>query len=182
MEEEKTYEEFIQNILDTRGRFNCGDEYHERHHILPKCMGGHNEKENLIDLYAREHFEAHRLLALQNPENESLVYTWHMMSTKKDNDQKQYNITADEYEEAKIAFSKINSGENHPNFGKHHTEEEKYNLSKRMSGKNNPMYGVHRYGTDSPMYGKFHTKEAKQKMSDAQKERFENPENHPRYG
>jgi hypothetical protein len=182
LEEEKTYEEFIQNILDTRGRFNCGDEYHERHHILPKCMGGHNEKENLIDLYAREHFEAHRLLALQNPENESLVYAWHMMSTKKDNDQKQYNITADEYEEAKIAFSKINSGENHPNFGKHHTEEEKYNLSKRMSGKNNPMYGVHRYGTDSPMYGKFHTKEAKQKMSDAQKERFENPENHPRYG
>ena len=30
---EITYQDFIQNILNTRGRFNCGDEYHERHHI-----------------------------------------------------------------------------------------------------------------------------------------------------
>ena len=49
-----TYEEFIQNILDTRGRFNCGDEYHERHHIVPKCLGGSDEKNNLIDLYATQ--------------------------------------------------------------------------------------------------------------------------------
>ena len=55
---ETTYEEFIQNILDTRGRFACGDEYHERHHIVPRCMDGSNNRENLIDLYAREHFVA----------------------------------------------------------------------------------------------------------------------------
>lgn len=48
-----TYIEFINDILKTRGRFNCGDEYCERHHILPKCMGGGNERDNLIDLYAR---------------------------------------------------------------------------------------------------------------------------------
>lgn len=30
-----TYKQFIDNILRTRGRFNCGEEYHERHHILP---------------------------------------------------------------------------------------------------------------------------------------------------
>ena len=63
---EMTYEEFINNILETRGRFACGDEYHERHHIVPKCMDGSNDEENLIDLFAREHFEAHRLLALEN--------------------------------------------------------------------------------------------------------------------
>ena len=61
------YREFIDNILQTRGRFNCGDEYHERHHITPKCMSGANDENNLIDLFAREHFEAHRLLALDNP-------------------------------------------------------------------------------------------------------------------
>lgn len=32
------YNDFIQNILNTRGRFACGDEYHERHHIVPKCF------------------------------------------------------------------------------------------------------------------------------------------------
>ena len=57
------YQEFIQNILNTRGRFNCGDEYHERHHIIPRCLGGGNEEENLIDLFAKEHFIAHKLLA-----------------------------------------------------------------------------------------------------------------------
>lgn len=55
-----TYIEFINNILDTRGRFSCGDEYHERHHITPRCMGGTDDNDNLIDLFAREHFEAHK--------------------------------------------------------------------------------------------------------------------------
>lgn len=35
-----TYDEFIDNILKTRGRFACGDKYYERHHIVPKCCGG----------------------------------------------------------------------------------------------------------------------------------------------
>ena len=26
----ETYQDFINNILETRGRFNCGDEYHEK--------------------------------------------------------------------------------------------------------------------------------------------------------
>lgn len=34
------YQAFIQNILNTRGRFNCGDEHHECHHIVLRCMGG----------------------------------------------------------------------------------------------------------------------------------------------
>ena len=77
---EYTYQEFIQNILNTRGRFGCGKEYHERHHIVPRCIGGTNDNNNLIDLYAREHFEAHRLLALENPNNNGLTYAWAMMS------------------------------------------------------------------------------------------------------
>ena len=39
---EITYDEFINNILKSRGRFACGDEYHETHHITPKCIGGSN--------------------------------------------------------------------------------------------------------------------------------------------
>ena len=98
---ETTYEEFIQNILETRGRFNCGDEYHERHHIVAKCMGGTDDEENLIDLFAREHFEAHRLLALENPGNIKLIYAWNCMRNSKNGD---YEITPEEYEELRIAF------------------------------------------------------------------------------
>ena len=93
----ETYEEFINNILETRGRFACGEEYYERHHIVPKCIGGSNNEDNLIDLYAREHFEAHRLLALENPENKSLVFSWYMMSHVKRSDQERYISSAEEY-------------------------------------------------------------------------------------
>jgi hypothetical protein len=39
------------------------DGYKERHHIIPKSLGGSNDLFNLVDLTAREHFIAHFLLA-----------------------------------------------------------------------------------------------------------------------
>ena len=173
----ETYQEFIQNILETRGRFACGDKYHERHHILPKCMDGTNDEDNLIDLFAREHFEAHRLLALENPDNDKLVYAWWMMSHIG-----RVEITAEEYQESKEAFDKINHGENHPNYGKHHSEESRNKISESISGESNPMYGVHRYGEYAPYYGKHHSEETRKKMSETQKERLKDPKNHPNYG
>ena len=109
-----TYEEFIQNILTTRGRFNCGDEYHERHHIIPKCMDGTNDDENLIDLFAREHFEAHRLLALENQDNNDLVYAWSCMAFLNNDHQNRCIISPEEYEEMKILLHIARSGENSP--------------------------------------------------------------------
>lgn len=100
-----TYEQFIQNILNTRGRFSCGDEYCERHHIIPKCMGGTDAEDNLIDLFAREHFIAHKLLALENPNNKSLVASWWCMCYLRKNNINQEICTPEEYEEARINFS-----------------------------------------------------------------------------
>ena len=37
--------------------------YVERHHIIPHCMGGVDDKSNIVALTAREHFLAHLLLA-----------------------------------------------------------------------------------------------------------------------
>lgn len=150
-----TYKEFIQNILDTRGRFACGDEYHERHHILPKCMGGTNDEENLIDLYAREHFIAHRLLALENPENNSLVYAWNCMAFSKRDYQKRYELTPEEYEEARKAFSKALTG--HPT-----SDETKQKISEANKGRT-------------------YSEETRKKMSDAQKQYFAHHE-HPLKG
>jgi hypothetical protein len=36
--------------------------YYEKHHIIPKCLGGKNNISNITILTAREHFIAHRLL------------------------------------------------------------------------------------------------------------------------
>lgn len=174
---ELTYEEFINNILETRGRFACGEEYHERHHIIPRCIDGGDEEENLIDLFAREHFEAHRLLALENPDNDKLAYAWWMMANVKDKNQNRTEITAEEYEEVKLALSDIRK--------------------EKFSGENNPMYGVHRYGSENPNYGNRYSDETKQKisvaasnrseetrrkMSESMKKRFADPTNCPAYG
>lgn len=157
---ETTYEEFIQNVLATRGRFACGDEYHEKHHIKPKCMGGTNDKDNLIDLFAREHFEAHRLLALENPDNDKLIHAWTLMS-RLNNHSGIYELTSEEYEEARIAFSKSISGENNPMYGRtwwsentpqEKIDEWKQHLSEVNSGENHPWFGKH------------HSEETKEKL------------------
>jgi NUMOD3 motif len=41
----------------------CINGYVERHHILPKALGGSEDSSNLVALTAREHFIAHMLLA-----------------------------------------------------------------------------------------------------------------------
>ena len=130
-----TYDKFIQNILNTRGRFACLDGYHERHHIIPKCMNGSNSKDNLIDLYAREHFIAHKLLAEENPQNYQLKYAyWNMCQCTGRDGQNKYIPTPEEYEEARIFCHEAMSGENHPMYGKHYSEEVKKRMSESHKG------------------------------------------------
>jgi len=54
--------------------------YYERHHILPKCLGGSDEKNNLAFLTAEEHWLAHLLLVKMNPGNHKLVFACQAMS------------------------------------------------------------------------------------------------------
>lgn len=54
----------IYNLLiakaQTRSNLEC---YVEKHHVIPKALGGTDESTNLVNLTAREHFIAHMLLA-----------------------------------------------------------------------------------------------------------------------
>lgn len=90
------YCEFIENILSTRGHKGCGTEYYETHHIVPKCMGGSNNKDNLIDLFAEEHFIAHKLLALENPDNDALQSAFGTMAHVWKGGRK-YNVSEEDY-------------------------------------------------------------------------------------
>lgn len=55
----------VYDSLCERGRTRplSPDVYYETHHIIPKCMGGTDKKDNLTTLTYREHQLAHRLLA-----------------------------------------------------------------------------------------------------------------------
>ena len=174
-----TYNEFINNILETRGRFACGEEYHERHHIVPRCMGGSNEENNFIDLYAREHFIAHKLLAIEHSDNQKLVYAFWMMAHCKSNKQDRYECTPEEYEEAKIAFSiawsENHSGENAPMYGKHLSEEARKKISDAKKGNRHTQEARDKmsenhadvFGENNPWYGKHPSEETREKMRNA---------------
>lgn len=61
----------------TRTRPEC---YTEKHHIIPRCMGGGDEIENIAILTAEEHYVAHQLLVKIYPNNRKLLYAIQAMS------------------------------------------------------------------------------------------------------
>ena len=65
-------------------------EYTEKHHILPKCLGGSNDTSNLIRLSAREHFIAHWLLHRIYPNENKLSFAFKMMKSMKTKHQFRY--------------------------------------------------------------------------------------------
>ncbi len=174
-----TYKDFIQNILNIRGRFACGKEYHERHHIIPKCLDGTDEEDNLIDLFAKEHYEAHKLLALENPEVYSLQYAWNMMShcinskynIREKIDEEQYELLKKNFSEACSVLNK----------GKTLTEEHKSKISESNKGKivseetKEKMRKSHADYSNGkhPMYGRHHTEQSKMNMRMGQQNRNE---------
>lgn len=170
-----TYNEFIQNILDTRGRFSCGDEYHERHHILPKCMGGTNEEENLIDLFAQEHYEAHKLLALEHPNERGLQIAWLNMSRVKNSfHNRKIEISSEEYENIRKYCSIAMSGSGNPMYGVHLCGEKAGRYNKPFSEESKRKISEHHAnvsGKNNPMYGKHHTEEVKNRISEKNKGR-----------
>lgn len=56
--------------------------YRERHHIIPRCIGGTDDKDNLVDLTPEEHYVCHQLLVKMYPDNKKLKQAVLMMSGK----------------------------------------------------------------------------------------------------
>lgn len=71
------------DALIHRAKWRVLDGYAERHHIVPKCMGGGDEAENLVLLTAEEHYVAHQLLVKIFPGERKIVYAaWAMTHGK----------------------------------------------------------------------------------------------------
>ena len=76
--------------------------YYERHHILPKCLGGSNDTTNLILLTAKEHYLCHKLLVCIYPTNRKLALALMRMSGNE-----KYQISLRSYETAKDYLNSI---------------------------------------------------------------------------
>jgi len=76
-------------------KFNCNYIYYENHHIIPRCLDGNNEKENLVLLTAREHFICHKLLTYIYPNNRKIALAFQKMSFGIHN--KKYKISSRDF-------------------------------------------------------------------------------------
>lgn len=65
--------------------------YYERHHVIPKCLGGNDSKANLVYLTAEEHWVAHLLLVKMNPGVSKLVWACQAMSMSGGNNKRMNN-------------------------------------------------------------------------------------------
>lgn len=122
----------IYNQIIERAKNRNLEGYYENHHIIPKCLGGQDKKNNIVKLTAREHFICHWLLHNTFPENIKLSRAFSMMCLVESKNQDRHVPSSRIIEYAKKLKSKSQSGENNS----------KYWLGKKggpVSGDNHPM-------------------------------------------
>lgn len=151
----------VHDLIIKRARNRSIEGYTERHHIMPKCMGGSDNMENLVRLTAKEHFLIHRLLTLIYPDNSCLSYAYWAMCGLLHNQYRKYRYipSSRAYNEARRQASEANKkrlSEFNPWKGKKHSEKSKLlqsqsakvrniteeNESKRRAGISKSMKGI----------------------------------------
>jgi hypothetical protein len=101
----------IYNQIIERAKNRMLEGYKEKHHVIPKCLGGNNDRKNIVELTAREHFLCHMLLHEMYPQNVKLIKAlWLMSINKNKKPHQRYKISSRTYELLKIKYSNIVKG------------------------------------------------------------------------
>lgn len=142
--------------------------YYEKHHIIPKSLGGLDKENNLVKLTFREHYLCHRLLVKIYPEEKKMHYAfWTMSINPRDNN---LRISARCYAEARENF--INC-----RLGVPLSEEAKKKISIANTGKvrtqemKDEMSRIKKANPSDHWIGRKHLEESKKKMSESAKNR-----------
>ena len=113
----------IYNLIIEKRKVVIPTGYVEEHHIIPRSLGGSDDKSNLVKLTAKEHFICHLLLTKMYP-NDTIEYykmfhAFFMMLVTSKN-QKRY-ITSRKYENMRVSFSErmsvLQGGNKNSQFG-----------------------------------------------------------------
>lgn len=108
------YQKIYNNIIQKYKDLNLSKKdnlYIETHHIIPRCIGGTNEKDNLVNLTAKAHFICHLLLPKIYKNNFNkytrLFQALFMMSVMKNSKQDRHIITSKQYEKIRIKYAEF---------------------------------------------------------------------------
>lgn len=163
-----------------------GEIYYEKHHKIPKSLGGNNTKSNIVLLTGREHYICHLLLTKMCIEKEhhyAMIKAFHILTHSKgikinsrlfSSRREEYSKACSQYRKGKKLSEETKqkikenhhdvSGIKNPRYGKKLSEETKIKIIKnRRSFK----------GNKNPNYGKKHTEETKSIISKHSKEKWD---------
>lgn len=121
------YVKIYDNLID-RGKNRSISGYTEQHHIIPRCIGGLDNSENLVNLTPEEHYVAHQLLIRIYPNNVSLLKAAVMMIPNRPSN-KLYGWLRRLHSES---MSDIMSGDKNPQFGSKWIHSTTLKKSKRI--------------------------------------------------
>jgi hypothetical protein len=141
------YNKWYTNITSL-GQTRVTTEYTEKHHILPRSLGGADDAVNLTKLTAREHFICHWLLVKIYPTGEEhwkMLNAFRMMRAENPKQQRyKTKITSRIYANFKEKYSLLQSvkvkGEGNGFYGKNHSPEAKARISVANRGRIQPQY------------------------------------------
>lgn len=144
----------------------------EKHHIIPKSLGGSNLSENIARLTPREHFVCHMLLTkmTQGQDKAKMVNA----ALRLANDHKGRCINSRIYDLIKrerVKYLKeTQRGADNNFFGKKHTEETRKKMSESRRRWSYTEEHIAKFkGRTSPMKNRTHSAETKQRLSEAGK-------------
>lgn len=163
------YTRWYDNIISRAKIRSKLSAYVERHHVVPKCMGGLNG-DNLVELTPREHFICHRLLVRMTDDpktKKALRWALHrMMFSKADTHESRYVPNSHVFEKLRNEF---NEDRRKPRVlsEEHRAKIIAFNQSRKgrkLSDETRAKMSAARMGKTSPNKGKARSEEAIQKM------------------
>ena len=110
--------------------------YTEVHHILPRCLGGTDDPDNLVILTYREHYLAHWLLTKIHKNCDKVLWAFSLMDGKLSPLSKR-EVTSKQFDRCRKALveaARLRCLSDNPM----HCPKARKKLSSRMKGKNNP--------------------------------------------
>jgi len=139
------YEKWYKDIT-SRGQTRITDERTESHHIIPKCLGGADDKSNLTNVTLREHFICHWLLTkihYGKERHQLLKALWMMKAENQNQTRYKTKITSRVYATLKEEYIKLQSikvtGKGNGFYGKTHTPEARKRISEANKGRVPPQ-------------------------------------------
>ncbi len=162
------------DLLINRARHRKLTVYSEKHHVIPRCLGGGDESENIVQLTAEEHYVAHQLLVKIYPNSRGLVFAAWMMCNGQRRSNKRYAWLKRKQLQA---LSETHRGKKMPewnrlklieaNTGRPCSDETRKKISKAQIGK--VLTEEHRRKLSESHKGKKLSEETRRRMSEAGK-------------